>query len=142
MAYRLIPTREEDQQRVLRDVACSHEHHLTVSFACRLDQFPEYWAFDADTGDYLIRLMHEEIRPEFENYAERYAFRCADAVFEVRLENMFGGETTVKPMCGAVIGDVAAFREQLTRAFAVHGRYGSPDFPEPVVPELADRESR
>jgi hypothetical protein len=138
MAYRLVPTREEDQQRVLRDVACSDEHHLTVSFACRLGQFPEYWALDAGTGNYLIRLMHEEMRPEFENYAERCAFRFGDAVFDVRFDNMFGDEMTVKPLGGAVIGDVAAFREELGRAFAAHGRYGNPEVPVEVVPEIRD----
>jgi hypothetical protein len=138
MAYRLIPTGDEDQQRVLHDVACSREHHGTVAFACRTGEFPGHWAVDADTGNYLVRLAHEEIRPEFENYSERYAFCLEGALFDVRFDNMFGSEMSIKPLCGAVIGDGAVFREHLARAFAVHGRHGNPACPEAVVPEIRD----
>jgi hypothetical protein len=136
MTYELIPTGDAAQQRVLRDLACSQEHATTVRYACKQDQFPSHWAFDADTGNYLVGLMHEEIRPE--NLAERYAFACGGAMFDVQLENMFGATLKITPVCGAVIEDVRAFREELTRAFAVHGRYGRPDVPSPLLPEFGN----
>lgn len=138
MAYQLIPTRTEDQPRVLLDVSCSRDHHSAIAYACRRGEFPPYWAFDADSGNYVIRLDHEEMRPEFENYSERSAFRIDGAVFDVRFENMFGWEMSVKPLCGAVIGDIPAFRAELTRAFAAHGRYGNPRQPDDVVPQFHD----
>lgn len=138
MAYRLIRTRDEDQQRLLRDVACSPEHHTSVAYARRRGEFPPYWALDADGGNYLVCLDHEEMRPEFENYSERYAFCLAGAMFDVRFDRMFGSEMSVKPLCGAVIGDTAAFRAELTRAFEAHGRNGHPGYPDNVVPVFGD----
>ena len=133
MTYQLTPTGEAEQQRLLRDVACSHEHHSSVVYACRLGQFPSHWALDTDTGNYLVGLM-----PELMNNAEHYAFSCGGALFEVYFDNMFGETARIKPLCGAVMGDVPAFREQLTRAFAGHGRYGRPDIPSAIVPKFDD----
>jgi hypothetical protein len=136
VSYQLIAIREEDRQRLLSDVACSPEHHGRVRYAIRLDMFPSHWALDADSGNYLVGLMHEDIRPE--NGAERQAFRFAGALFEVRFDDMFGNTVRIEPMCGAMIGDLAAFRSELTRAFAVHRRYGHPLDESPLVPIFGD----
>ena len=129
----LIPTGEAERQRVLSDVACSREHHADVLHACRLDEFPSHWALDADTGNYLVGLMQELM-----SNARRHAFSCGGALFEVGFDNTFGETVRIKPLCGAVMGDVPAFREQLTRAFAGHGRYGRPDIPSAIVPKFDD----
>lgn len=136
MSYQLIPIHEADRQRLLRDVACSPEHHGRVRYAIQLDTFPSHWTLDADSGNYLVTLMHEDIRPEI--HAERQAFRFAGAVFEVRFDDMFGDTVRIEPLCGAVIADIAAFREELTRALAVHGRYGHPRDTSLVVPDFGD----
>ena len=134
MTYQLIPTDDAAQQRVLGDVACSPAHHLRVSYALRLGGFPIDWAVEAGTGDYLVGLQHEDIRPE--NSAERYVFSFGGALHEVRLDSIFGCEVTLVPLCGAVIADVPAFRDALTRAFAVHGRYGSPKDTQVLIPRF------
>jgi hypothetical protein len=136
MSYQLIPMREADRRRLLGDVACSPEHHLRVRCAIRIGQLPSHWALDADTGNYLIGLMHEDVRPE--NLAGRLAFSFGGALFEVRFDDIFGDTMRVEPACGAAIGDLAAFRAELTRAFEAHGRYGRPDIPSPVAPEFGD----
>lgn len=136
MTYQLIPTGEAAQQRVLNDVACSQEHTITVGYACKLNQFPSHWALDADTGNYLVGLMHEDIRPE--NLGQRYAFSYDGALFNVQLDNIFGATMKITPVCGAVIEDVPAFRKELTRAFAVHGRFGRPGSPNKIVPEFGN----
>ena len=133
MTYQLIPTGEAEQQRLLRDVACSHEHHTDVVHACRLGEFPSHWALDADTGNYLVGLKHELM-----NIAQRYAFSFGGAMFNLQLDNIFAATMAITPLCGAMIGDVPAFREQLTRAFAIHGRHGRPDYPGEIVPEFGD----
>lgn len=135
VTYRLIPTGEAERQRVLNDVACSHGHHTGVLHACRLGEFPSHWALDADTGNYLVGLM-----PELMSNAEHHAFSCGGALFEVRFDNMLAETVRIKPLCGAVIGDVPAFREQLTRAFAAHGRHGRPDIPSALVPQWPQTE--
>ena len=132
MTYQLIPTDDAAQQRVLGDVACSPDHHLRVSYALRVGYFPSHWAVEAGTSDYLVGLQHEDIRPE--NAAERYVFSFGGALHEVRLDSIFGSEVTLVPLCGAVIADIPVFREALTRAFAVHGRYGSPKDKQALIP--------
>ena len=49
---------------------------------------------------------------------------------------MFAETVRIEPLCGAVIGDLPAFREQLTLAFAAHGRYGRPNVPSVLVPRF------
>ncbi len=136
MTYQLIPTDADAQQRVLSDVACSPDHHIRVGYALRLGQFPSHWAVEAGTGNYLVGLKHEDIRPE--NMAERYVFSFEGALHEVRLDSVFGSEVTLVALCGAVIGDVPVFRAALTIAFAVHGRYGLPQDTAPLIPEFAN----
>jgi hypothetical protein len=136
VSYQLIPIREADRQQLLSDVARSPDHHSRIRCAIRIGQFPSHWALDADSGNYLVRLMHEDVRPEI--LAERQAFRFGGELFEVRFDDMFFDTVRIAPLCGAAIADVAAFREELTRAFQVHGRYGDPRLPSPLVPEFGD----
>ncbi len=136
MTYQLIRTSEAAQARLLRDVACSQEHRVAVSSACKLNRFPSHWALEAETCNYLVGLLHEDLRPE--NLAERYAFSFDGALFDVQLDSIFGSVVTIAPLCGAVIDDVPVFRVQLTLAFVAHGRHGRPDYMTALVPEFID----